>query len=54
MVTAVMTIAEEIKTLIARFPQNRTQLLKDNAFDVKTFNKRVWTFADGSHISEAI
>lgn len=53
MVTATITIAEEIKSLIAKFPQNRTQLLKDNAFDVKAFGKRVWTFADGSHISEA-
>ena len=54
MVTATITIAEEIKALIAKFPQNRTQLLKDNAFDVKAFDKRTWTFADGSHISEGV
>jgi hypothetical protein len=53
MVTSII-ISEEIKSLITQFPQNRTQILKNNAFDVVAFGKRIWTFADGSHISEAV
>ena len=54
MVTSVITIAEEIKTLIAQFPMDRKRILENNAFDVRAFGKRTWTFVDGSHFSEAI
>lgn len=52
MVTTINTIAEEVKSLIAKFPQNRTQLLKENAFDVKAFGWITYTFADGSNFKE--
>ena len=54
MVTATITIAEEIKALIAQFPQNKEKLIADNSFSVFNFGKVIHTFVDGSHISEAI
>lgn len=54
MVTATITIAEEIKSLLAQFPQNKEQLIADNSFSVFCFGKVTHTFADGSHISEGV
>jgi hypothetical protein len=54
MVTTVITIADEIKSLIARFPQNKEQLIKDNSFSVFCFGQIIHTFSDGSAIKEAV
>jgi len=48
------TIAEEIKSLIAKFPQNKEQLIKDNSFSVFNLGRVIHTFVDGSHISEGV
>lgn len=49
-----VTIANEIQSLVKRFPQNKKQLLEDNAFNIVAFGLRIWTFSDGSAIKEAI
>tara|TARA_R100001480_G_scaffold40086_1_gene52867 strand:- start:97 stop:261 length:165 start_codon:yes stop_codon:yes gene_type:complete len=54
MVTAVITIADEMKSLITKFPQNKNQLLADNSFSVFCFGQVIHTFADGSAIKEGL
>jgi len=50
----VHTIADEIKSLIAKFPQNKNQLLADNSFSVFCFGQVIHTFSDGSAIKESV
>jgi hypothetical protein len=54
MVTAVITIAEEIKSLIAQFPRDKQKLIENNSFSVNCYGQVIHTFVDGSAIKENI
>jgi len=43
-----------IKDLIEKYPQNKKQLLNDNAWNIQAFGINIWTFSDGSTLKEAI